>query len=117
MGKMAETSLANRRRSSRRKPRRSVIVECRKGSHELGANLAKELLDTSDSGIRLVVAQALDLQSEVTIVISGYGMKEPIKCLGIVRWRLKLESGLFCIGVHFRKQINYRDWQNLASPN
>jgi PilZ domain len=117
MAKITEASLANRRRSQRRKPRRSVLIECRKGSNGLGANLAKELLDTSDSGVRLIVSQELELLSDVEIIIGGYGMKAPIKRLGFVRWQVKLESGLFCIGVHFNKHINYRDWQNLASPS
>jgi hypothetical protein len=117
MGKMTEPSLANRRRSQRRKPRNSVKVECRKGSSGLGANLAKTLLDVSDSGVRLVVPQALDLQSEVEIIIGGYGMKAPIKRLGTVRWLLKLEGGLYCAGIEFQKHIDYREWQNLASPS
>ena len=117
MGKMTESSLANRRRTQRRRPRRSVLIECRKGTHGLGANVAKELLDTSASGVRLIVSQEFDLRSEVEIVIGGYGMKAPIRRHGFVRWQLKLESGLFCIGVHFEKTIEYRDWQNLASPN
>jgi hypothetical protein len=117
MEKMSAASLANRRRSQRRKPRTSVKVECRKGSHGLGANLAKSLLDVSDSGVRLIVAQELDLESEVEIIIGGYGMKAPIKRLGTVRWLLKLEGGLFCAGIEFQKHIDYRDWQNLASPS
>ncbi len=117
MQKMTEAALANRRRSQRRKPRRSVLVQCRKGSHGLSANIAKELLDTSDSGIRLVVSQELAPRSEVEIVIGGYGLKAPIKRIGYVRWQVKLENGLFCIGVHFQKHIEYRDWQNLATPN
>jgi hypothetical protein len=117
MEKMTEASLANRRRSQRRKPRTSVKVECRKGAHGLGANLAKTLLDVSDSGVRLIVSKELDLQGEVEIVIGGYGMKAPIKRLGTVRWQLKLENGLFCVGVEFNKHIDYREWQNLASPS
>ncbi len=113
---ITESSLANRRRSQRRKPRNTVKVECRKGGHGLGVNLAKTLLDVSDSGVRLIISQALDLLSEVEIVIGGYGMKAPIKRLAIVRWQLKLEGGLFCTGIEFQKRIDYRDWQNLASP-
>jgi hypothetical protein len=117
MQKMTEASLANRRRSQRRKPRSSVKVECRKGASGLGANLAKTLLDVSDSGVRLVISQELALQGEVEIIIGGYGMKAPIKRLATVRWQLKLESGLFCTGIEFQKHIDYRDWQNLASPS
>jgi PilZ domain len=117
MPKMSEASLANRRRSLRRKPRTSVKIECRKGAHGLGANVARHVLDVSDSGIRLVVSQEFTLLSEVEIIINGYGMKAAIKRLATVRWQLKLENGLYCTGVEFQKHISYRDWQNLASPS
>jgi PilZ domain len=116
MGKLSASSLANRRRSQRRKPRSSVRLECRKGSLGLGANIANCVLDVSDSGVRLVVTQPLDLLSEVEVVIAGYGMKGPIKRLANVRWQLKLDSGLYCTGVEFQKHINFRDWQNVALP-
>ncbi len=115
MVKTADNS-DNRRKSQRRRPRTSVKVECRKGSSGLGANLGIALLDLSDSGVRLVISQELSLQSEVEIIISGYGMKESIKRLALVRWQLKLENGQFCTGVEFQKRLAYRDWQNLASP-
>jgi hypothetical protein len=44
-------------------------------------------------------------------------MKSPIKRIGVVRWQLKLDNGLFCAGIEFQKRINYRDWQLIASPN
>lgn len=106
----------NRRRSQRRKPRTSVKVECRKGAYGMGANLASDLLDISDSGVRMVVKQPLDAKTEVEIVVNGYGMKQALKRVGTVRWLLKLDSGLFCVGIEFQKRIDYRDWQNVASP-
>ncbi len=111
-----EATQRNRRRSQRRKARTSVKVQCRKGAHGLGADLAITVLDISDSGVRLVVKQALDLSGEVEIIISGYGMKQPIKRIAEVRWQLQLENGHFCAGIEFQKHIDYRDWQNLASP-
>ena len=111
------SSPSNRRRSPRRKPRTSVKVECRKGAHGLGANLSVNLLDISDSGVRLIVTQELVVMAEVEIIINGYGMKQAIKRLGNIRWQVKMESGQFCTGVQFQKRIDYRDWQNLASPN
>ncbi len=117
MDSTSEANQRNRRRSQRRKPRTSVKVQFRKGAHGLGADLAFLILDISDSGVRLIATQETPLDAEVEIIISGYGMKHPIKRLGIVRWQLKLENGQFCTGVEFQKRIEYRDWQNLASPN
>lgn len=116
MEKQIAANSTNRRRSQRRKPRTSVKVECRKGAYGMGANLAADLLDISDSGVRMIVKQQLDVKTEVEVVVNGYGMKQAIKRVGNVRWQLKLDSGLFCIGIEFQKRIDYRDWQNLASP-
>ncbi|MBM3993398.1 MAG: PilZ domain-containing protein [Planctomycetes bacterium] len=107
----------NRRRSERRKPRRTVKIECRKGSLGLGANLSSELLDVSDTGARLIIVDELARLDEVELIINGYGMNRPIKRMASVRWIVKMEDGRFCIGAEFQKRLEYRDWQNLASPN
>ena len=108
---------SNRRKSPRRKARTSVKIECRKGSYGLGPNVASEVLDVSDTGARVIVAQDLDRVPEVEITIIGYGMNKPIKRLAVIRWQVKLEDGRFCVGAEFQKRLDYRDWQNLASPN
>ena len=117
MEKLDERKQANRRRSQRRRARTTVKVHCRKGSHGLGPDLASKVLDISDTGARLIITQSLEVMAEVEIIINGYGMKEPIKRLGNVRWQVKLESGQFCVGIEFQKSLVYRDWQNLVSPN
>jgi hypothetical protein len=117
MQKTAPVKRINRRKSERRRPRGNVHLECRKGSYGLGPNIAAGALDLSDTGVRLIVTQELDALSEAEIIISGYGMKKSIKRLGCVRWQLKLEDGRYCIGVEFFRRIDYREWQNLASPN
>jgi hypothetical protein len=112
-----EAKQRNRRRSQRRKLRTSVKLQCRKGALGMGANLASSVLDLADSGVRLVLTQQLAIGGEVEVVIEGYGIRSAVKRLGFVRWQLKLEEGGFCTGVEFQKRIEYRDWQNLASPN
>jgi c-di-GMP-binding flagellar brake protein YcgR len=116
-GIMEKSDHTNRRKSPRRKPRVSVKVECRKGSFGLGANLASTTLDLSDTGVRLVVTQAVEVMAEMEIIIAGYGMNKPLKRLANVRWVVKLEDGRYCIGAEFQKRLVYRDWQNLASPS
>jgi hypothetical protein len=117
MATPVQTRPSNRRGTQRRKPRTSIKVECRKGSTGLGPNIAGPILDLSDSGIRLIVTQALALKAEVEIVISGYGMRDTIRRLGYVRWQVTLENGQFCMGVEFQKRLAYRDCAMLASPN
>lgn len=117
MTTQSEPTLKNRRRGHRRKPRASVKLQCRKGSHGLGVDLALTLLDISDSGVRLIAKQSLEVRAEVEIIVNAYGMKQSLKRLGNVRWQVKLEDGNFCVGIEFQKRIDYRDWQNLASPS
>jgi hypothetical protein len=117
MKNVNEPKASNRRRSRRAKARTTVKVQCRKGGYGLGPDLASSVLDLSDSGARLIIKQSLDPMAEVEVIINGYGMKSFIKRLGYVRWQVKLESGQFCVGVEFQKCLDYRDWQNLASPS
>ena len=107
--------LSNRRRSLRRQARSNVQIECRKGYHGLGANLANTVLDVSDRGARLVVREALDMKKEVEVILSGYGLKKALKCKGTVCWQVRLEDGSYCVGVEFQKPIPYRDWQTIAA--
>lgn len=117
MEKLSASARSNRRRSLRRKPRGTIKVEFRKGALGLGPNIAESTLDVSDSGVRLVVTQMVEVMAEVEILIEGYGANRPIKRLGSVRWQVKLENGHFCTGVEFQKSIDYRDWIRLTSPN
>src|SRR5215212_6697669 len=117
MAQMAQPKKSNRRASARRKPRGSVKLECRKGSFGFGLNLATTLLDISETGARLIVSQELSLKQELEIIFTGYGMPASIKRVANLRWQLKLEDGKYCIGVQFDKYLEFRDLQNLASPN
>jgi hypothetical protein len=112
-----ERKASNRRRAPRCKPRSFVKLECRKGTVGLGLNLATTLMDVSETGVRLVISQELPANQEVEIVLSSYGLKQPIKRLGVIRWQLKLDDGKFCLGVEFEKRLAYVDWQNVAVPN
>ena len=117
MQKTTTTRPTNRRSSQRRPPRKTVQVECRKGSFGLGRNISASALDVSDTGARLIVTESLEILAEVEIVIAGYGMQKPLKRAAYVRWQVKLEDGRFCIGAEFQKRLPYRDWQGLAAPN
>jgi c-di-GMP-binding flagellar brake protein YcgR len=104
----------NRRRSRRVPARSDIKVQCRKGAIGLGPNLVSRVLDISETGVRLVIARALDDSAEVDIAINSHGMKGMVRRLGIVRWQLKLEDGQFCVGIEFHKCLDYTLWQNLV---
>ena len=79
MAKTVPQKPSNRRRSPRRKERMAVELPCRQESHGLGPDLALNLLDISNSGVRLVMTQSLEVMTDI---IDGYAMKEMIKNLG-----------------------------------
>jgi hypothetical protein len=50
---------SNRRASRRLRPRGKVKVTCRKGTLDLGPNVAVGLLDVSETGCRVMLREAL----------------------------------------------------------
>jgi hypothetical protein len=117
MEKISTTAHANRRKSQRRTPRSSVKLECRIGSFGLGPNLASSTLDLSDNGACLIVTQAVEVKKDIEIVVAGYGLNKQIKRSAQVRWQVKLDDGRYCIGVHFQKRLEWRDWMSLVSAS
>jgi hypothetical protein len=104
----------NRRAMHRRPARRSIHLECRRGSTGLGANLAAGYNDISVSGVQLMTRQELLLGEEVEVVLEGYGFRGTIRRVGEVRWVAPLEGGGCRAGVRFNKYLTFRDLQNLT---
>jgi hypothetical protein len=107
---------SNRRGSRRRLPRASVKVECRRGYCGLGPNVLVNFLDLSEGGLRFVAKSALEPKGEVEVLISNFGLRQPIKRLANVAWVLPLEDGQFCVGLQFQKRLSYQDLQQFARP-
>ena len=105
----------NRRAVMRRPARRSIRLECRRGSMGLGANLASGCLDISVSGVQLMTRDALKCGEEVEVVLESYGLRSAIKRIGEVRWTVTVEGGGCRAGVRFHKLLTFRDMQSLAS--
>jgi hypothetical protein len=113
---VSTSSMANRRTSSRRPPRGNVSIELRKGSLGLGTNVAILFLDLSEGGVRLIVNEDLERGIEVEVCITAYGMRKPLRAIGVVRWVMPLDNNMFCIGVQFEKRLPYRDVTTLFKP-
>jgi hypothetical protein len=106
---------ANRRASRRLSLRRTSKVECRKGSLGLGRNLTVYPLDLSETGVRLVIKEALELGSEAEVLIQGGGFAAAVKRLGRVVWCLPTPDG-HAVGLRFDKPVAYADLQALSTP-
>jgi hypothetical protein len=107
---------ANRRGSLRRASRKSIHLQCRRGSLGLGANLASTFTDISESGLQLTTLVSIKSGEEVELVFEGYGMRTPIRRIGEVRWVENIESGGCRAGIRFQKYISYRELQMLTAP-
>ena len=111
------TRRQSNRRSALRKPgRKSIRLQCRRGSLGLGANLAFAFADISESGVQLFARDALKLHEEVEVILEGYGMHTAIRRIGEVRWTAPIPEGGFRVGVRFAKFISFREVQNLSAP-
>jgi hypothetical protein len=81
---------------------------------DLGPNLAKGILDYSESGVRLIAKAGLVAGNEVSIVLETVANGKPVKRVGEVEWTVPTESGDFCVGIEFQQRLAYTDLQNLA---
>lgn len=103
----------NRRSSIRRPPRGKARVTCLKGSLGLGRNLAKSLLDISETGARLILTAALARGDEVEVTLSSPNLPRPIRLLGNVIRSIPDGEGHFAVGVRFQKSVNYAELSRL----
>jgi hypothetical protein len=107
------TDSKNRRHSIRRRPRGATRVACFKGSMGLGTNLALELLDVSETGVRLRVREPLDLKQELQVELTGLVHRRPVKLAAAVIWCVPAADGSYCVGARFSKYLRYADLQQL----
>jgi PilZ domain len=87
-----------RRKEPRFAMRPGTRVSCHLGSLKLGRDLAKEALDLSDIGIRLLVSEPLSRGEVVEVgLVSGGG--EKIHRLGVVVWSEEQPQNLWMAGI------------------
>jgi hypothetical protein len=105
---------ANRRSSTRRKPKASTKVQCIANPMGLGPNVAVSVLDVSETGIRLVLKSALAVGQEIEIGLEGAADRKPTKVGARVIWCAALADGNFCTGARFHKPLPYGVVQAVA---
>ena len=115
MNEPPQTARKNRRESERRSPRSTFNVECRVGAYGLGPNIAVCLLNLSETGVCLVIKEALSLKQEVEVQIRGNGSGQDVKKLANVIWTVAEEGG-HCTGFQFQGRLAYADVQRLVQP-
>ncbi len=98
-----------RRVARRRQPKGGTRVACRKGTLGLGQNIAVQVLDLSETGIRLMVRTALATGDDVEFELVTCGQPRPIKLVARIAWAVPASDGNYCIGARFEKELKYRD--------
>jgi hypothetical protein len=109
-----QLSKSNRRAFLRRPTKSKVKVICRKGAMDMGPNLAKTVLDVSESGVRLLSNVPLEIGQEVTISLEGVSHMRPIVRTGKVSWAVRTAEGDCCVGISLDKYLAYQDIRHLT---
>jgi hypothetical protein len=104
----------NRRSSRRLPPRGKVKIKCRKGSLDLGDNLAVEILDVSETGARLQLKKGLPLEVEVLLTFEASNSGRRIQRLAQVAWCSTDAEGAITGGFRFDKPLTYADLDHIA---
>jgi hypothetical protein len=104
----------NRRLDRRANARPSVKVICRKGTLDLGANIAVAVLDVSETGVRLIVKEPLKVDQEVTVALEPSHGRGAERRVARVAWCVESSEQKYVVGARFDKRLPYADWQKLV---
>jgi PilZ domain/Leucine Rich repeat len=107
--------LRNSRKAVRKAPRSAVKVECRRAPG-LGKNLVTQFLDISEGGVRVEVAEAVDFDEELEVLIFRPSQNKPIKRIANVCWSLPISNGDYCVGLEFQKRLQFVEVLDIAKP-
>lgn len=110
----SQTPFKDRRLSVRRPPKSGVQLACRNDSLGLGPDLAVSIFDLSETGVRLVLAEACTKGQELQIELLAPGQGRPQKLLANVVWCQPRESGDFWVGAQWRRRLTYGEIGDLT---
>jgi hypothetical protein len=111
----ANPNLSNCSASRRLRVSAGTQLECRKGSHGMGADLTRALLKLSPTGGCLLLALALDPGQEVEVLIRANGLARPLRRLARVVWAAPVEDG-YSVSIRFDNALSYADMRAVAGP-
>ena len=103
----------NLRRARRQTPKRGTRVRVYANALGLGANIGVKVLDVSETGVRLLLKQALLPGSEFELDLESVGTRA-VKLHADVVWCVESADGHFVIGASFQKPLSYLDLQIMA---
>lgn len=105
---------SNKRVTSRLPSRKSTKLRCYRGIG-MGENVALELLDVSETGLRMRVKLDLPVQTALQVSLQGMVHRRPLEREAEVVWcRAASEPGEFLVGARFNKRLTYKEIQDLG---
>jgi hypothetical protein len=72
------------------------------------------ILEVSETGIRLLVNERLDLDQPVAVTLEAVNHRRPLRHTGRVVWCMETADQKFCVGLCFDKRLPYADLNKLA---
>jgi hypothetical protein len=106
----AQPPRSNRRLGRRLPPHPSIQVVCRRGGQDEGDNLAISMLDVSEDGAGLFLAELVRPREELTLWLDLEGGTNPLKITVVVAWALPTTGGTCCVGVRFARRLSFDDF-------
>lgn len=103
----------NQRRSRRQAPKSCTRIIAYSNAFGFGKNVALQILDVSETGIRLLVKRDLPVGLEFEIKLESAGTNS-VKTTATIVWSIQATDGQWVVGASFAKPINYRDLHSLA---
>lgn len=107
------TPRRNSRRHRRQPPKQSTKVRAFRNALGLGPNIASEVLDLSESGVRLLLTENLRAGTEFEVSLESAAHK-PVRVLAQIVWSVATAQGLFVVGASFQKALPYATLQALS---
>jgi hypothetical protein len=106
---------SNRRLARRLPPHPGIQVVCRRrGGQGEGDNLAISMLDISEDGAGLFLAELVRPQEGLTLWLDLEGGIHPLKIPVVVAWALPTTGGTCCAGVRFAQRLAFEDFVRLS---
>jgi hypothetical protein len=106
-------SKKNQRLARRLPAKTSSKIQATRNWLGLGPNIALQILDLSESGIRLLVREAMEVGREFEITLEGPGSR-PARHLARVIWCVAAQDNTFVVGARFDKYLPYPELLTLA---
>jgi hypothetical protein len=106
MTQTSKHSNSNGRSSPRRAAEAGTKVTCRRGTSGPESNLALQVLDVSQGGVRLVTRERLEEGEAVVVSLLPPGCTREYHLPGQVAWCLDMADGSHVVGVRFERRLS-----------